>query len=101
MAGITIAANGTSEWISMHQNREYRVTVEATTWGGSTLVKLEHASESGLPLVAKNLNETEDLVINGTTGNGGRVISGPGRVRAVVSDYSGSAGLILRVEPTS
>jgi hypothetical protein len=98
MAGITITANGNSEWIAMPQNRNYRVTAEATTWGESTLVKLEHASESGLPIRAKTLDDSAEW---STGENEGRVISGPGRVRAVVSDYSGSAGLILRVEPTS
>ena len=98
MAGVAVTANGNSEWVAMPQNRNYRVTVEATTWGGSTAVKLEHASESGLPLIAKTQDDSADWE---ATANDGRVIAGPGRVRAVVANYSGTEGMILRAEPTS
>lgn len=97
MAGLSITADGNSEWLPMHQPGSYRVTIEATTWGGSTAVKLEHASESGLPIRVKTVDDSAEWEVSA---NEGRVVAGPGRVRAVVANYSGSEGMLLRVEPT-
>ena len=98
MAGVTITTDGNSDWVSMKRGVDYRVDVTASTWGGSTAVGLETATESGLPITVKKPDDSAAAF--SATENDGLTIRGPGRVRAVTTSYSGSADLQIVVEPS-
>ena len=98
MAGQTIAASGTGEWMDLRRGVSYRIDVFATTWDAGAVVKLETASASGGAFtVKKSSDDTTDWEAAGE--NNGTMLEGPGRVRPVVTDIGTTTGLTVTVNP--